>query len=81
MLFTAIKKKPKVVAVLYYCCHWAMRVRQTYAPLDEVPGLLYGGVVAGVTIQHFADDLGCFIMQLKQQIRKHLSFNGESLKG
>lgn len=55
-------------------------MRQTYAPLDEVPGLLYSGVVAGVTIQHFADDIGCFIVQLKQQIRKYLSFNDESLK-
>lgn len=58
-----------------------MCVRQTYTPLDEVPGLLYGGVVAGVTIQHFANDLGCFIVQLKQQIKEYLSLNDESLKG
>lgn len=65
LLLLAIKMKPKVEAVLYYRCCWALAcVRQTYTPLDEVPGLLYGGVVARVTMQYFADDLGCFIVQL-----------------
>lgn len=30
----------------------------THIPLDEVPGLLRGRVVAGVVVQHFGDDLG-----------------------
>lgn len=29
-----------------------------HIPLDEVPGLLRGGVVAGVVVQHLGDDLG-----------------------
>lgn len=33
-------------------------VRTTHIPLDEVPGLLRGRVVAGVVVQHFGDDLG-----------------------
>lgn len=33
-------------------------VLPTHIPLDEVPGLLCGGVVAGVVVQHVLDDLG-----------------------
>lgn len=40
-------------------------VRPTYIPLDEVPGLLCGGVVPRVIIQHFGDDLGHLLVQLK----------------